>query len=503
MNPQKVNELLDAMAQSIKDLRSEIFFLPATTEINISVGDNINDAIDSLWQTGGIITVEPGNYPINIDLEERSALFDVITIRSSAYIPTRRVEKADVVNMPVFFSENTEPTIKAHNKSGGFLFQNIAFGAIMFDRTMVELGGDSNEMKNRFDRPRNFTFDGCLWLGSPLSGQHRGITVNAYGVTIVNSAFYDIFEMGRDSQAICGWNGTEAVFIDNCYIEAGAENVMFGGSTSASAEMIPRNVTVTGCYITKKRSWLEVPNGVSINIKAVFELKNVIGFHMNGCILENCWAKNWSSGVGMTLKSCNQENEPWATMKDVLVENCVIRNVGSPFNVVGQNDSGRPSVRAKNVVIRNVLAYNINKAPYTGDARGILVSNTPENWTVENCTILGAANSIMSISIDNGIPQATEFIYRNNVQWHGEYGVFTSFGLGIDALNYAFNQDYLFANNIFRRNPVRQNRFPISNIQQDPADFDKNINLATFEYGTSGIFGINYAKLTGALKDKI
>lgn len=503
MDQAQVELLLRGIESAAQMIRAELFGGPQ--QVTLKPGANLNEEIKKLNATGGVLVLEPGFYPGNITLEPRDVI-KIIEIRSSVTFKIdTRVTKNDAANMPIIQSLTVDPVVKGKNGSGGMIFRNVGFSFVNtgFDRTIVELGDDAVHMPTRKDVPSRFYFDGCLFLGHLTKGGHRGLLCNSSQTTVINCGFYDLFEFGRDSQAICGFNGTEGIWIENCYLEGGAENVIFGGSDSASLEMSPKNVKVIGCHLIKQRAWLDVPNGSNINIKALFELKNCENFYMNGCLLENNWAKNWSSGVGMTLKSCNQANEPWARMNHVLVENCVIRNVGSPFNVIGQNDSGLPSTRADDVVMRNILAYNIGKDPYLGDGRGMLVTNPPHNWTVENCTFLGANNCIMAIAYDSdAVPRATAFNFNRNVMWHGEYGIFTSFGLGTAALNYAFAVGYSFIGNMLRRNNVRQNSLPVTNLIIPETAFDSALT-SSFEYTAQPSAGINYATLIAAMKDKL
>ena len=73
-------------------------------------------------------------------------------------------------------------------------------------------------------------FDRSYIHGDPRKGGRRGIALNARDVAVINSHFSDFKEVGADSQAIAGWNGPGPFKIENNYLEAAGENVMFGGA---------------------------------------------------------------------------------------------------------------------------------------------------------------------------------------------------------------------------------------------------------------------------------
>ena len=506
MDKLRILEWLDVITDAIGDIREELS--ETTSPIHVNPGEDLNAIIKSINATGGTILLEPGAiYKCNIVLEARDVSK---TIYIKSFLETKgRVKKSDIAYMPVLASPNIESTVKAKYNSGGIVFKNIAFGPITPDRTQIDLGGDKNELTAPEQRAREFTFQGCLFLGSLLDGQHRGVQCNALRVRVFDCAFYDFFEMNRDSQAVCGWNGTEQVWMENCFFEASGENVIFGGSDSASAAMIPKSITIIGCKFSKNIEWMKLPRGSEINIKALFEIKDVIDFYMAGCLLENNWAKDWPSGVGMTLKVANGDGgEPWATMQNVLIENNVIRKVGSPFTIVGQNDgkAGRITTRGDGVVIRNNLAYSINKAPYYGDAHAMPINNPPHNLTVQNNTILGASYNMMNLWFGNGVTEkAKGFKYLNNVIHHGTYGIASSVGEGILALNAHFDNPQM-ANNVIRRDPARTNKFPLTNTVMLEADFDACLDagLVFTSKVDDGIKrGIDMNKILSALRDPL
>ena len=93
--------------------------------------------------------------------------------------------------------------------------------------------------------------------GEPKTGTQRGIALNSGDTTIVNSYISDIKAIGQDSQAICGWNGPGPYRIENNYLEAAGENVMFGGATPTIQNLVPSNITIRRNHFSKNLAWQE------------------------------------------------------------------------------------------------------------------------------------------------------------------------------------------------------------------------------------------------------
>ena len=87
--------------------------------------------------------------------------------------------------------------------------------------------------------------------GDPHLGQKRGIALNAATVTISDSYVSDCKGVGQDTQAIGGWNGPGPYVIENNYLEAAGENVLFGGSDPAIPNLVADGITFRGNYFSR------------------------------------------------------------------------------------------------------------------------------------------------------------------------------------------------------------------------------------------------------------
>ena len=76
-------------------------------------------------------------------------------------------------------------------------------------------------------------------------------------------------QVAADSQAIAGWNGSGPFKIENNYLEAAGENVMFGGADPKIPQLVPSDIEFRYNHCAKPVSWqkgiLDKPESVVAN----------------------------------------------------------------------------------------------------------------------------------------------------------------------------------------------------------------------------------------------
>src|SRR6185437_11151979 len=103
---------------------------------------------------------------------------------------------------------------------------------------IIVLGGSASQTQLA-QLPHDLVFDRVYVHGDPAAGQKRGIALNSGYTEITNSYIADIKAVGQDAQAICGWNGSGPYVIENNYLEASGENVLFGGADPSVPNLVP------------------------------------------------------------------------------------------------------------------------------------------------------------------------------------------------------------------------------------------------------------------------
>jgi hypothetical protein len=91
--------------------------------------------------------------------------------------------------------------------------------------------------------------------GHRFRGQKRGIALNGRSISVLNSYIADIKSMNADAQAIAGWNGAGPFAIENNYLEASGENILFGGADPAVEGLVPSDIVVRGNHLFKPMAW--------------------------------------------------------------------------------------------------------------------------------------------------------------------------------------------------------------------------------------------------------
>ncbi len=113
----------------------------------------------------------------------------------------------------------------------------VRFGT---NNDMVDLPGGDGQDKLA-ELPQYLTLYQCYVHGDSFAGQHQGLMLSSKDARVFHNRF-DYFMTTGETQAITGWSGTGPYDIQNNYIAATTENVIFGGADS----FLRLKATVTG-----------------------------------------------------------------------------------------------------------------------------------------------------------------------------------------------------------------------------------------------------------------
>lgn len=135
---------------------------------------------------------------------------------------------------------------------------------------IIQLGDGTSAQNQQWQVPYAIELDRLYIHGHPLIGQKRGVALNAAQVTIRNCYISDIKAIGMDTQAIGGWNGPGPYVIENNYLEAAGENVMFGGADPSIPGLVPDGITFRYNHVSRPATWRDpivpTPTGVSASL---------------------------------------------------------------------------------------------------------------------------------------------------------------------------------------------------------------------------------------------
>lgn len=337
---------------------------------------------------------------------------EFITIRSSALdsqLPpanTRLDPAKYATQLPKILTPNSQPAIYAEKGTHHYrlIGLEISSGTADYVYNLVSLGGD--EQRNMQEVPRFLEIDRCYIRPGSKGKTRRGVALNSGDTEIKNSYISGFAYAQEETQAIAGWNGPGPFKIINNYLEAGAENILFGGSDPGIKGLIPSDIEIRNNYMTKPLEWRG-----KVTIKCTFELKNAKRVVVSGNIIENSFD---NEAVRLTVR--NQDGKsPWSTIEDVLMQNNIIRNSGGGFRILGKDDT-YPSETMKRVKIVNNLFADISGKKYGGDGRWLVIGHGTD-ITFANNTVFHDGNVINAY----GEP-VKGFVFRDNIFSYNDYG---------------------------------------------------------------------------------
>src|SRR5262249_22119435 len=111
---------------------------------------------------------------------------------------------------------------------------------------LYHLVGPAVDPRSDADQPHHLIFYRCYLHGDPARGTRRAIVLNGQHLAVIHSYLSDFKEVGADSQALAGWNGSGPFKILDNYLEGAAENIMFGGADPGITGLVPSDIEIRG-----------------------------------------------------------------------------------------------------------------------------------------------------------------------------------------------------------------------------------------------------------------
>lgn len=419
--------------------------------IHVAGGGNLQAAINSA-SAGDVITLQAGATWVGNFILPIHAGSSYITIQSDGAIPASGVRatpgdgagyaiiQASVGGSPAFATVD----LAAYWRLLGLTFLFNPTG----DNEIISFGnGDRFTQTSLAQIPHHLFVDRCYINATPTyNAQKRAIGLNSGLASVVNSYIAGVKHASFDNQTIAGFNGPGPFLIDNNFLEAASENIMFGGADAANESLMPSDITITNNHLTKDLAW----RGMGWNVKNLLELKCARRVTIDRNTLDYSWGEA-QSGYAVLFNVRTQDNtNPWATIEDVAFTNNIVIHAGSAIQLLGQED--RPGVVSgimDRVLIQDNLFYDISAATWTGSGRFIQFNNGGNHITVDHNTCINLQGANSSALYFVGSVPFHSLVITNNIYNDTGLGVFGDQGyqLGKATLD-AQAPGYVYTGNV-------------------------------------------------------
>jgi cellulose synthase/poly-beta-1,6-N-acetylglucosamine synthase-like glycosyltransferase len=388
--------------------------------IHVKASDSLQAAIDAA-APGDRITLEPRAVykgPFRLPVKNGNGWI-VIASAAEDRLPARgqRVTRADAGQMPRLVAASGsvfEAAAGAHHYRLVGLEISPADGVYL--NTLVQLGADE---KTIAAQPHHIVVERSYLHGDSVKGARRGVALNSRHSAVVDSRLADFKEVGADSQAISGWNGAGPFLIENNYLEAAGENIMFGGADPATPDLVPADITIVRNHMAKPLRWKKGDpgyEGTDWAVKNLFELKNARRVLVEGNVLEYNWP-HAQNGFAILFTVRNQDGgAPWSVIEDVIFVNNIVRHVAGGINMLGRDDI-QQSQQTSRISISNNLFVDVGGE--WGNGRLFQLLDGTHGVTIDHNTALQTG----SLLFGGDHAPHTGFVFQNNIAPHNEHGI--------------------------------------------------------------------------------
>lgn len=395
--------------------------------------DNLQSILNNAQRGDEIVLPAGATFTGNFVLPAKAgtAANGWILVRTDRALPAQgtRVTPANASLMPRIMTASVAPAIATAPAASGWWISGveitIAPTLTAINYGLVALGDGSGKQASLSSVPTDLVIERSYVHGQTTSNVSRCIALNSARTAVMDSYLHECHLKGYDSQAIAGWNGPGPFKIVNNTLAGAGENLMFGGSDPAIANLIPSDIEIRRNYIYTPASW----KGVWTK-KNVIESKNSQRVLVEANVIDGSWTDG-QVGFAIVLKSANQSGAcTWCVTRDWDFRNNIIRNAGAGFNLAGREGSNPYPVGQLlgRVRLEQNLVENINVGIYVGDGKMVQILNNLTDLTLRNnsFTSSGSFSTVLTIGT---VPGATNMEMTKNAAHFGSYGIHAS-GVG-------------------------------------------------------------------------
>ncbi|PYX69737.1 MAG: hypothetical protein DMG72_20145, partial [Acidobacteria bacterium] len=331
---------------------------------------------------------------------------------------------------------------------------------VIFSLAHMQNGGPTDHIV--FDR---------VWMhGTAQDETARGIALGGSTyVAVVDSFFSDFHCISitgtcTDAQAIMGGLGDLPMGpykIVNNFLEAAAENILFGGG---AANLTPGDIEVRHNHMFKPQSWqrgqpgyVGGTNGNAFIVKNLFELKNAERVLFEGNVLENTWGGFSQVGFGILLSPKSQSNLcPLCTVRDITLRYNKVSRTGAAMQIINAlSDAGGAAKEGSHYSIHDLVFDDLKYSPCYGCDGNLFQISGASAFLLNHITlshITAATDRANSFGLIGGAAGPYNMVFQDSIMGTGAYNlVHGGCSAGLDplaTLNTCWAAPYVFDHNV-------------------------------------------------------
>ena len=413
---------------------------------NVPPGDatSFQSAINAATCGDTIVLAAGSTYSGNFTIPQTTCTNNSgwIEIQSSAMgslpSPGNRVGPSNISNMPTISTPNTAPAITFNQQSNHWRLMGLEITtsyvstlATVYNLILSGVDGEGHGLTSAPLLPSYLILDRVYLHGLAATNTTRGMDMDGVSVGVVDSYCDEIHSNGNDAQCFGSWNGAGPFLFQNNFIQASAENIMFGGADPAIANLVPSDITIIGNLIQKNTAWRGAPAPYNWVVKNLFELKNAQRVLLDGNVFQYTWAS--AQDEVMIIRSVNQNGScPWCVVQDVTITHNLMLH--APIGVVLAPSQGpqttNPAVPTQRVLIQNNFFADISSVNWGGHGwvyQVISDSTVPTMHDIildHNTSFEDSTNGAVMAFGDTGTVNNLQI--TNLISDQGAYGIFGS-----------------------------------------------------------------------------
>lgn len=456
------------------------------TALPVQTGATLRAADDCADLQAKIDAARPGDTVViprgttctgNYVLRNKGAGSAWIVIQSSGPLPMAglRVNPGQAAQMAKIVTRNGDPAIRT--EAGAHHYRLIGLEITAAPTTMVSelisFGDGSQAQKTIEAAPSDLTIDRCYIHGNAQQEIKRGVGLNSARTAVIDSYFSEIHVTGQDSQALCGWNGPGPFRIQNNFLSASTENVMFGGAAGYLPNIVPSDIEIIGNYFFKPLSWKPGdPSfaGKTWSIKNLLEFKNARRVLVEGNVFENAW-----NGFAALFTVRTQGFMSWNAVEDITFTGNLLRHIAGGMNLSAFDDDGTGITQR--ILFRNNIFHNVDRA-LGGTGTPFQILHGPPDIKIDHNTAFQSGCAVVAGYSQPGV----RFEYTNNMG-KGDICSADGRGVGTSALEYYFPAAVV-VRNVFAG--AKESQYPPGNFFPARADMIEFANFAEGDYRLTG-----------------